>query len=274
MTTKSFLVLAGAACFAAAFARNLSATPPDASGLAWDVEAREYTSKPGERYAEFKFWFTNSSASEVSLVSARGSCSCTTVAPFPETPWPIAPGATGSIDVKMDLAGKSGTVAKGVMVTTSAGMKNLTVKTVITPALAQASASMNDAERLKNMQTALADRQAIFKKADCASCHAEPANGKTDGAQLYAGVCANCHDSPHRASTVPDLRTLKHATDAEHWRKWITHGRAGSMMPAFTESEGGPLNQQQIEAIVAHLVRTVPSQSRAAGQSSVSAAGH
>jgi len=52
---------------------------------------------------------------------------------------------------------------------------------------------------------------------------------------------------------------LNHPTDAEHWRRWITVGRAGTMMPAFTKAEGGPLDEKQIEAIVAYLVSTVPS---------------
>lgn len=224
--------------------------------LVWDSTNKEYTSKPGERYAEFKFWFTNNSPEEAYILRAQSSCFCT-VAQLPQTPWRIPPGTNGSIDVKMDLAGKSGIVSKGVTVDTTGGSYALSVKTTITPAAA--TSSMADADRLKNMQTALADRQAIFKKAECVSCHADPAKGQMDGAKLYVGVCGVCHDSPHRASTVPDLRKLNHPTNAEHWRQWITHGRAGTMMPAFTKAEGGPLDERQIEAIVAHLVRTIPS---------------
>lgn len=224
--------------------------------LVWDSMSKEYTSKPGERYAEFKFWFTNNSPEELYIVRAQSSCFCT-VAQLPQTPWRIPPGTNGSIDVKMDLAGKNGVVSKGVNVDTTGGPYALSVKTTITPAAA--TPGMADADRLKNMQTALADRQAIFKKAECVSCHADPAKGVMDGAKLYVGVCGVCHDSEHRASTVPDLRKLNHPTDATHWRQWITHGRAGTMMPAFTKAEGGPLDDRQIEAIVAHLVRTIPS---------------
>ena len=238
----------------------------------WAGESREYTSKPGDRFAHFTFWFTNVSASEVFITSARGSCSCTK-AQLSATPWRIPAGTNSPLEITMDLAGKSGTVTKSVTVESTAGRKVLMVTTTVTPASPQAGSSMNDAERVKNMQAALADRQAIFKRAECASCHADPAKGQTDGGQLYAGVCSNCHDSPHRASTVPDLRALKHPTDAEHWRKWITYGRAGSMMPAFVQSEGGPLSQQQIEAIVAHLVKTIPGQLKAAGQPAASAVG-
>ena len=232
----------------------------DTNALIWEAESKEYRSKPGERYVDFKFWFTNTSAQEVSIIRAQSSCFCT-VAQLPQTPWRIAPGTNASIDVKMDLAGKSGTVTKAVTVDSTAGRKTLLVKTIIAPP-AQAAPGMQDADRLKNMQTALADRQAIFTKAECASCHAVPAKGVTDGARLYKDICGICHDSEHRASSVPDLAKLNHPTDAEHWRKWIIFGRAGSMMAAFAEAEGGPLNTQQIEAIVAHLVKTIPSKGK------------
>lgn len=165
----------------------------------------------------------------------------------------------------MNLAGKSGMIAKGVTIDTSLGIKQLTVRTHIPGATApgslpvQNSGIMGDTERLKNMQLALADRQVVFKNADCAKCHSEPAKGKTDGRLLYAAVCATCHNSHHRAAQVPDLRTLPHPTNAEHWRKWIAYGRAGSMMPAFAESEGGPLNEQQINSLVDFMVKAFPS---------------
>ena len=105
-------------------------------------------------------------------------------------------------------------------------------------------------------QSALADRQVVFKDAACAKCHAEPAKGKTDGQQLYAAVCGTCHDSPQRAALVTDLKALKHETDSDYWKQWITYGRAGSMMPAFGDSQGGPLTQLQIDSLASYCVKT------------------
>ena len=235
----------------------------DISLIKWDSETKEYSAKPGEAESRFTFWLTNTSPSEISVNSVRTSCGCTT-AKLPPMPWKIASGSNGPIEVVMSLAGKSGMIAKGVTIDTSIGIKQLTVRTHIPGATApgslpvQNSGIMGDTERLKNMQLALADRQVVFKNADCAKCHSEPAKGKTDGRLLYAAVCATCHNSHHRAAQVPDLRTLPHPTNAEHWRKWIAYGRAGSMMPAFAESEGGPLNEQQINALVDFMVKAFP----------------
>jgi mono/diheme cytochrome c family protein len=234
---------------------------PDA--IKWDAEVKEYSPKSGEASAPFTFWLTNVSSSEVLVNSVRTSCGCT-VAKLPAQPWRIAPGSNGPIEVTLSLAGKSGLIAKGVTVDTSVGVKQLTVRANIpstsgSPTQLGVAGAMGDTERLKNMQLALADRQVVFKNQDCAKCHAEPAKGKTDGRLLYAAVCSTCHDSLHRAAMVPDLRRLPHPTDMEHWRKWIAYGRAGSMMPAFAESEGGPLNDQQINALAEFMLRAFPS---------------
>lgn len=236
-----------------------AAPATDPNAITWDAETKELQATAGQTTANFTFWLTNVSSSDVFVNSVRTSCGCT-VAKLPAQPWRIGAGSNGPIEVTMNLAGKSGMIAKGVTVDTSSGVKQLTVKTLIPGATpGQVSGTMNDTERLKNMQLALADRQVVFKNQECAKCHAEPAKNQTDGRLLYAGVCATCHNSAHRAAMVPDLRTLPHPTDADHWRKWITYGRAGSMMPAFAEAEGGPLNEQQINALVDFMVKTFPS---------------
>ena len=243
-------------------AQNLF-NPVDASVIKWDADTKEHSPKLGDAEAKYTFWLTNVSPSEVLVNSVRTSCGCT-VAKLPAQPWRIPSGSNGPIEVTVNLAGKSGMISKGVTVETSVGIKQLTVKCNI-PVNApgalpvQQSGTMGDADRLKNLQLAMADRQVVFKNQECAKCHAEPAKNKTDGRILYAGVCATCHNSHLRAAQVPDLRLLKHPTDADYWRQWIAHGRAGSMMPGFAESEGGPLNDQQITALVDFMVKAFPS---------------
>ena len=70
-TNKTFLALV-LVSFTCGFPRALSAALVDANALVWAGESKEYTSKPGDRFARFTFWFTNVSASEVFITSARG----------------------------------------------------------------------------------------------------------------------------------------------------------------------------------------------------------
>ena len=70
-------------------------------------------------------------------------------------------------------------------------------------------------------------------------------------------ACGICHEGEHRASMVPDLRTLPNATNAEYWKNSITHGKPNSLMPAFAQSQGGFLTDVQIEALVRYLMATM-----------------
>jgi mono/diheme cytochrome c family protein len=240
-----------------------------ASYLAYDFESKEYNAKVGDTNAHFTFWLTNVSKEVVAINSVRTSCGCT-VAQLPETPWKLAPGTNGPIEVSVNLLGKSGTIVKSVTVDSTAGGKSLLVKVNIptpanTVAAANAAPNSGDVDRIKNMQSALSDRQVVFKNKDCAKCHADPALDKNGlavlGQPLYKGVCANCHDSPQRASMVPDLKDVRrptHPRSHEDWRKWIASGRVGSMMPAFSKLEGGPLTDQQINSLVDYLSSTIP----------------
>jgi cytochrome c553 len=228
-------------------------TPPDA--IIWDAEFKEKTATYGDTNAVIVFWLTNKHSAEVVINSVRPSCGCT-VAKLPAQPWHIKPGESGPIEASLDLRGKFGTLTKSLYVDTSSGSKTLLFKVTVPDR--QGAITMSDPDRLRNVQLATADRQVVFKNADCAKCHAEPAHGKGD-APLYQAACAICHDTAHRATMVPDLRALKHPTNSDYWRTWIKYGRAGSLMPAFAKSQGGPLTDDQIESLVNYLVRITPS---------------
>src|SRR6202012_4112996 len=78
------------------------------------------------------------------------------------------------------------------------------------------------------------------------------------GKDLYTSICGICHESDHRASFVPDLHKLPEPTNPEFWKNWIMHGKPGTLMPAFAQSEGGFLTETQIESLVAYLSATIP----------------
>lgn len=244
--------------------------PKQETVLAWDGLVKEANLKPGEISAHFQFAFTNTSPQEVVVNAVRTSCGCT-VAKVPRMPWLIPAGTNATFEVTVDVRGKSGTVTKTVTVDTSAGYRYLTVRASI-PAMG--GGSMASADRARNLQVALADRQSVLK-GDCAVCHVTPGVGKKGG-DLYVAVCGVCHEAEHRASMVPLLRALNKPMKAEDWRRVITEGKPDSLMPAFANDHGGPLTPEQIDSLVAYLTGPFQSQPavvhRVATQSPASAA--
>jgi mono/diheme cytochrome c family protein len=226
--------------------------------LTFSSELQETTAIPGATNVAFEFRFTNTSPDQVSIQRVHTSCGCTT-AQLPSMPWVIEAGGDGSFNVAMDIRGKRKQVSKMVFLYTDKGFKALTVRTLI-----PTDNSMSSTERLRNLQIAGADRQAVFR-GDCARCHSEPANGKR-GRALFQAVCAVCHEAEHRAEMVPDLRRLDPMPDEEGWRRWVTHGKAGTLMPAFAQAEGGPLTPQQVDSLVGLLVRGFPQHPPSANQ--------
>ncbi len=223
------------------------------TNLIWDSKTKATNIITGDNEAHFTFNFTNTSSSDVTILSVQPSCGCTT-AQLPPLPWVIAPGTNGQIEIKVSVAATSGTLSKTITVGTDKDSEVLTVKIVIDPPPASA---MLDTNRLQNQIIAQADRQAVFK-ADCASCHVKSIEGKY-GKQLYDSVCGVCHEAEHRAAMVPDLHKLTMPTDEHFWRTWISYGRQGSLMPAFAKTENGPLTDMQITTLASYLSTAIPS---------------
>ena len=189
----------------------------------------------------------------VTILDVHPSCGCTTVE-LPNRPWLLPPGTNGVIKIAVNLAGKSGLVFKSVNVSTDKGKKDLMLQINIQPP--PPVAPMSAEERARGIAAAKLDRQAVFK-GDCVSCHAKNIEGKY-GQQLFATVCAVCHESAHRNEMVPDLHNLKDPTSEEFWRTWITSGKAGTLMPAFSSAQGGPLNDMQIASLAVYLNAVIP----------------
>jgi len=183
----------------------------------------------------------------VTILTVRPSCGCTTTK-LPPLPWTLAPGTNGQIEATVNLPGQGGTLYKSLTVYTDKGSKMLVLKINIQPFVMPA---MSEAERAQNMQMALADRQAIFK-GTCVTCHVQRGAGKY-GQALYEADCAICHEGEHRPTMVPDLHALKTPTNLEFWRTWIAKGKPGSLMPAFSTLDGGPLSDMQIASLASYL---------------------
>lgn len=215
-------------------------TTASAGSLAWESLVRKHTASAGETNIALTFRLTNAATTgDVIITAVRPSCGCTT-ARMPALPWRLAPGASGQIETVVDIRGKRGVVSKVVFVDTSVGTNMLSLVITIPE------------DRMRNQELALADRQAVFR-GECASCHVHPATGQM-GAALYTVACGICHDSDHRATMVPSLAALAKPTDREYWDHWVRHGKAGTLMPAFAQTEGGPLAENQIRSLVDFLV--------------------
>ncbi|MCA1666827.1 MAG: c-type cytochrome, partial [Thermomicrobia bacterium] len=81
------------------------------------------------------------------------------------------------------------------------------------------------------------------------------------GQQLFAANCAVCHGN-HGQGGVGlklDIQTNRPTTDAqatqrtEYLTRTLTNGRPGTFMPAWALQNGGPLNEEQIGALVAMI---------------------
>jgi len=215
--------------------------------LAFDAEIKETTIKLGEPAAFFVFQMTNISQGEVLITLVHGSCECT--APqLPSMPWRLPPGGFGQIPVVMNVEAQSGVALKTLTVYTEQGQATVTLKTTILPLESKV---MSAAERELNLRLAQTNRQAVFQ-AECARCHAEPAKGKF-GKELYLAACAICHEAESRATMVSDLKHPTKEITADDWQRIIRIGKERTLMPAFDQSHGGPLSEEQIKNLVEYL---------------------
>jgi mono/diheme cytochrome c family protein len=221
--------------------------------LAWNKLSQDMDAPADQASAHFVFNVTNISPDNIVILGAHGSCSCT-VTELPPLPWTIPPAGNGQIGATVNIEGKTGVLFKSITVSTDKGSKDVYVRITMLPPVVHI---LTDSERSNDLAIAKLDRQAIFK-ADCATCHVKPGEGKY-GKTLYDAICGVCHDAKNRAEVVPDLNHLKTPTNDEFWRTWTAHGKPGSLMPAFATAEGGPLNDMQIATLVAYLKLVNPS---------------
>lgn len=230
-------------------ARSMALTfpsPVQETVFAYDATVKEATLEPGQTTVHFTFHLTNTSPHEVTINAVRTSCGCT-VPKLPAVPWKLASMASGSFDVALDARGAGGIMTKSVTIDSTAGYRYLTVRALIPTSASPAAA----ADRARNLQIALADRQAVFK-GDCAACHLQPALAQY-GQALFKTACGICHEAEPRAAMVPDLRATERPSDRDYWGNWIAKGKPGTLMPAFAIDEHGFLSSRQIDSLVDYL---------------------
>jgi mono/diheme cytochrome c family protein len=219
--------------------------------LVWDAMEKTVQAKSGDGAAEVTYYVRNTGPQPIEIIQVRPSCGCT-MAETPPSPWILKPGAKSSFTATIDLRAKSGELAKTIFVNSTAGTQMLTLRVKIP--------EMSPEQREHNRAIATADRQAVFR-GDCAACHSQPLGQRT-GAELFQSACGICHFASPRATMVADLLTARDHRDAAFWRRWISEGKDGTLMPAFAQSRGGPLTEAQIESLVEYALANLPTEPR------------
>lgn len=239
------------------------------TSLTFDATFKEIYPDAGLEKGELFFNVKNDTDKPVTITQIRPSCGCT-LAESPDLPWTLNPGDGDRIDLSINLKGKRGTLTKSVSVYSSAGRKYLTFKVHLPDPTKDTAhgkvAQMSMSDRLRNMQIAAKDRQAIFK-GECKSCHYDAALNQK-GEDLFVAACGICHETPNRATMVPDLSVAKAgvARNEAYWTLWITNGKAGTLMPAFHHGQGGPLTDDQIKDLAGYMVKRFPDTKAAQGE--------
>lgn len=237
------------------------------AGLVLDPPSQSYEATNEAISAKFLFKVKNTSKSEYVIDDIRTSCECTT-AGMPSKPWRLAPGESSQFQAIVDLRDhmrgvtSSTVVLKDIFVFSTNATNTLPI-TITIPAGLTNALTPPEMDRIWGQQLTSVDRQAIFRNT-CANCHLVTAYGKY-GENLYHTACGICHDDAHRAPMVPDLRALKTQIDANYWRNWITYGKTNTLMPAFLNSEGGPLEAAQIDSLVTYMTNAFPRPMKGAG---------
>lgn len=233
---------------------------PPGQALVWTPSNPSHEAKRGEVGVHFTFSAKNISTVDVVIKELKPSCGCT-VAEMPANPWRIKPGETGKFEAVMDLRDRTGVMSppgviyKDIKVFGEGFTNDLKFSVSISP-LETNNLSQAELMRLFGQQLAAVDQQAVFKK-DCVKCHLVPAFGKY-GENLYHTACGICHESSERASFVPDLTKLTNAIDTNYWHQMVAYGKPGTEMPGFASTQGGPLDADQVDSLVAYLKTTFP----------------
>lgn len=93
------------------------------------------------------------------------------------------------------------------------------------------------------------------------ACNRDPAGGATDGASVYAMLCATCHGPDGRPPaamvarlgvrdlTAPELRARIAASGPGLVEQQVRHGSQNKLMPEFE----GKISDAQIRAVAAYV---------------------
>ena len=97
---------------------------PAFAQLKWETTEQSVKSKPGDREIVATYRFTNTGTTLITIDNVHTSCGCTTAALAKND---YAPGESGEIVARMDIASRTGHQEKSIIVTTKEDAKSPTV---------------------------------------------------------------------------------------------------------------------------------------------------
>jgi mono/diheme cytochrome c family protein len=76
---------------------------------------------------------------------------------------------------------------------------------------------------------------------------------------LYSRYCAGCHGADGKLGPAPPLNDplFRAIVPVALLEKVVTHGRSGTLMPAFAQGQGGQLTAAQVQVLV-HEIKGIP----------------
>lgn len=193
------------------------------------------------------FLIYNVGGKHLRINDVQTSCGCTLAQLSKKL---IAPGDFARIDVTLDTSIKLGKVRKQITVKSNDPQRPELPLFLVGQVLPKKMAS--------HAQVTLTpqDKLVLFK-GDCATCHVQAGKGKT-GQALFVADCAMCHgiNGQGHLSAGPSLlgRNYDDEATAKRARTIIATGSPNSpQMPPFSQKQGGPLTDDEIDSLVAFL---------------------
>jgi len=186
---------------------------------------------PEGKTVRASFIIRNNTNQTIELTDIQASCGCTVAAP---DSYVIAPGTFTRLQVSVDTTAKQQHIKKTVYIRDSLGhqaVAKLTFNVVANP------------------HASPGKPKGIFD-GECASCHFEPLLGVRAPAKLFAVGCAMCHGKDGTGGYAP---ALKHYPSLQALKHIIRQGVGKPQMPGFSQENGGPLTEEQIDSLARWL---------------------
>jgi hypothetical protein len=180
-----------------------------------------------ENKAEHVFEVSNGGDEDLLIEKLVGSSGTITAEASPSR---LKPGKKGSIRVIVDLRGKQGIYSKTMDVYTNDPLTPVTTLAI----------KIHVKDRIHMGEYKATE---IFA-GNCRTCHVDKGAGKT-GWELFKADCFMCHNAGRKSS----LSTMS-KEPAEEVLKSIKEGVPHTLMPGFASTNGGPLDNAQIQSLI------------------------